>query len=57
MGMNKSKMALYFSDAGNLNSSNVNMCSDVAELSSSSLGDLFELSDESNRTDTESHNY
>ena len=41
--MNKSNMALYFPEVGNLNGSNADMCSDVAEPSSSGLGDLFEL--------------
>ena len=47
----ESSMALYFPEAGNLNGSNVDMCSDVAGLSSSGSGDLFELSDRSNITD------
>ena len=44
---NESNMASYFPEAGNLNGSNANMCSDVAEPSSSGSGDLFELSDRS----------
>lgn len=43
-------MALYFPEAGNLNGSNANMCSNVAGSWSSSSGDLFELSDRSNET-------
>ena len=43
-------MALYFPEAGNLNGSNANMCSNVAWSWSSSSGDLFELSDRSNET-------
>ena len=38
---------VYFPEAGNLNGSNTDMCSDVAGLSISDLGDLFELSDRS----------
>ena len=47
---NESNMALYFLEAGNLNGSNANMCSDVAGQSSSSSSNLFELSDRSNGT-------
>ena len=43
-------MASYFPEAGNLNGSNANMCSNVAGSWSSSSGDLFELSDRSNET-------
>ena len=43
-------MASYFPEAGNLNGSNAGTCSDVAEPSSSGFGDLFELSDKSNKT-------
>ena len=42
---NESHMASFFPGAGNLNGSNPDMCSDVAEPSSSGSGDLFELSD------------
>ena len=38
-------MASYFSEAGNLNGRNVDMCPDVAGPSGSGSGDLFELSD------------
>ena len=41
----ESNMAPYFPEAGNLNGINADMCSDVAGPSSSSSGDLFELSD------------
>ena len=37
--MNESNMALRFSEAGNLNGSNIDMCSDVAGPSSSGPGD------------------
>ena len=40
---NKSNMSTYFLEAGNLNSSKVDMCSDAARPSSSGSGDLFEL--------------
>ena len=40
----KSNMASYFPEAGNLNSSNTDMCPDVAGPSSSGSGDLFEVS-------------
>ena len=40
-------MASYFPEAGNLNGSNADMCSDVAGPSISGSGDLFELSDRS----------
>ena len=43
-------MVSYFPEMGNLNGSNVDMCSDVAEPSISGSGDLFELSDRSNKT-------
>ena len=43
----KSNMALYFPEAGSLNGSNADRCSDVAGPSSSGMGDLFELSDRS----------
>ena len=45
---NESNLALYFPEAGNLNDSNADMCSDVARPSSSDSGDLFDLSDRSN---------
>ena len=48
--MNESNMASCFPEAGNLNGSNTDMCSDVAEPSSRGSGDLFELSDRSNET-------
>ena len=38
-------MALYFPEAGNLNGSNANMCSDLAGPSSSGSGDSFKVSD------------
>ena len=44
---NESNMVSYFPEAGNLNGSNADVCSDVAGPSSSSLGNLFELSDRS----------
>ena len=46
----ESNMASYFSEAGNLNSRNAYMCSDVAAPSSSGSSDFFELSDRSNTT-------
>ena len=50
---NESNMASYFSEAGNLNCSNANMCSDVAEPSSSGAGDFFDFgSSSSSRTFT-----
>ena len=39
--------ASYFSEAGNLNGSNADMCFDVAGPSISCSGDLFELSERS----------
>ena len=45
--MNEYNMALYFPKAGNLNSSNAGMCSDVSGLLRSGSGNLFELSDSS----------
>ena len=48
----ESNMASYFLEAGNLIGSNSDMCSDVAAPSSSGWGDLFELSDRSNKTNT-----
>ena len=48
--MNKANMVLYFPEARNLNGSNADMCSDVAGPSSSSSGDLFELSDKLSET-------
>ena len=53
---NESNMASYFPEAGNLNGSNTEMCYDVAGPSSSGSGDLFELSDRSDKTDPESLN-
>ena len=47
---NESNMASYFPEAGNLNGSNADMCSDVTGPWSSGSGDLFELSDRSNET-------
>ena len=46
---NVSNMASYFPEAGNLNGSNADMCSDVAEPSSSGSSDFFEFSDRSNK--------
>ena len=46
----ESNMASYFPEAGNLNGSHADMCSDVTGRSSSGSGDLFELSDRSNTT-------
>ena len=46
----ESNVALYFPEAGNLNGSNPDMCSDVAGPLSSGLGDLLELSVRSNET-------
>ena len=43
----KSNMASYFPEAGNLNGKNADMCSVVANPSSSGSGDLFEPSDRS----------
>ena len=43
-------MASYFPEVGNLNDNNADICSDVAGLSSSNSGDLFELLDRSNET-------
>ena len=40
-------MASYFPEAGNLNGSNADMCSDENGLSISGSNDLFELSDRS----------
>ena len=40
-------MASYFPEEGNLNGSNVDMCSNVTGPSISGSGDLFELSDRS----------
>ena len=54
--MKKSNMVLYFPEEGNLNGSNIDACSDVAGLSSSSLGDLFELSERLNKTDPDTLN-
>ena len=48
---NKSNMGSFFPEAGNSNGSNAGMCSDVAGLLSTGSGDLFELSDRSNKTD------
>ena len=39
----KFSMASYFPEAGNLNGSNADMCSDVAGRSVSGTGDLFEF--------------
>ena len=47
--MNESNIAPYFPEAGNLNSSNADICSIVVGLSISVSGDLFELLDRSNR--------
>ena len=41
--MKESNMALYFPEAGNLNGSNADMCSNVAGPLSSSLGDFFDF--------------
>ena len=43
---------VLFPEARNLSGSNAGMCSDVAGPSSSGSGDLFELSDRSNKTIT-----
>ena len=43
----ESYMASYFPEAGNLNDSNADMCSDVAVPLTSGPGDLFEPSDRS----------
>ena len=50
----ESRIALYFPEVGNLNGSNVDMCSDVARPSSSGSGDLFEISNWLNKIDPES---
>ena len=47
---NEFNMATYFPEAGNLNGSNADKCSNVAGPSSSGSGDLFELSDRSHET-------
>ena len=47
---NESNMGSYFPEAGNLIEINADMCSDVARMSSSGSGDLFEFSDRSNET-------
>ena len=47
---NESNMASYFPEVKNLNGSYADMCSDMAGPSSSGSGDLFELSDRSNKT-------
>ena len=52
----ESNMASYFPEEGNLNGRNTDMCSDVAGPSSSGSGDLFELSERSNKADPESLN-
>ena len=44
-------MESHFPKAGNLNGSNADMCCYVADPSNSGLGDLFELSARSNKTD------
>ena len=44
---NEYNMASYFPEAGNLNGSNADMCSDAAGPSSGDSGDLFELSNSS----------
>ena len=41
--MHESNMASYFSEAGNLNGRNADLCSDVAGPSSSDSGYLLEL--------------
>ena len=46
----ESNMASYFPEAGNLNDSNADICSDVTGPTSSSSGNLFKLSDRSNCT-------
>ena len=46
---NEFNMVLNFPEARNLNGNNADMCSDVVGPSSSSAGDLFELSDRSNK--------
>ena len=48
---NESNMTSYFPEAGNVNGSNADMCSDMAGPSSSGSGGLFEFSDRSNTTD------
>ena len=47
---NEFNMASYFPEAGNLNGSYVDMCSDGSGPFSSGSGDLFELSYRSNET-------
>ena len=47
---NESNMASYFPEARNLIDSNADMCSNVGGPSSNGSGDLFELSDKSNKT-------
>ena len=47
---NESNMTSYFPEAGNLNGSNADISSDVAGPSRSGSGDMFELSDRSNKT-------
>ena len=46
----ESNVESYFSEAGNLNGRNADMCSDVAGPSSSHSRNLFELSGGSNTT-------
>ena len=41
--INESNVGSYFHEVGNLNGGNADMCSDVAGLSSSSLGNLFDF--------------
>ena len=48
---NESNIASYFPEAGNINGSNADMCSDAAGPLSKGQGDLFVLSDRSNKTD------
>ena len=48
---NKLNMTSYFPEARKLNGSDDDMCSNVAGRSGSGSGDLFELSDQSNKTD------
>ena len=47
---NEFNIALSFPEAGNLNGTNADLCSDVAGPSSSGSGDLFEPSERSNET-------
>ena len=47
---NESNVASYFPEAGNLNGSSADMCSDLAGPSTSGSDDLFEPSDRSNET-------